>query len=103
MEENKFYYQKKKQNKYLKKIKYFIEDKKLRLMNRNQSLNGGIGLGTVLFCLFLFLKLGQFGEVANWSWWWVTSPLWLPIALILPVVLIVMVIVLIVVIFKPKR
>ena len=55
-----------------------------------ESLNvGGCGIGSVvvelsvLFCLFLFLKLGQFGEVANWSWWWVTAPLWIPLSIAL--------------------
>jgi hypothetical protein len=31
-----------------------------------------------LFLLFLILKLTH---VIDWSWWWVTSPLWLPVAL----------------------
>lgn len=39
----------------------------------------GINFASLLFLMFLFLKLGQFGIVANWSWWWVTAPLWLPI------------------------
>ena len=39
--------------------------------------NNGIGLGTVLFIVFLVLKL--IGEI-NWSWWWVSSPLWIPLA-----------------------
>jgi len=45
-------------------------------MKNNKST--GLGLGIIIFLIFLTLKLGQFGEVANWSWWWVTSPLWLP-------------------------
>lgn len=40
----------------------------------------GINFTTLLFLTLLFLKLGQFGMVANWSWWWVTAPLWLPLA-----------------------
>lgn len=36
----------------------------------------GIGIGTVLFCIFLVLKLTNH---IDWSWWWVTSPLWLPL------------------------
>ena len=32
----------------------------------------------LLFLLFLGLKLGK---VITWSWWWVTAPLWGPIAL----------------------
>ena len=40
---------------------------------------GGIGLGTILFVVFLVLKLT---EVIDWSWWWVTAPLWIPIGLV---------------------
>ena len=38
----------------------------------------GIGIGMVLFIVFLVLKLT--GTI-DWSWWWVTSPLWIPLAL----------------------
>ena len=41
---------------------------------------GGISLGTVLFLVFLVLKLT---EVIDWSWWWVTAPLWIPIAFVI--------------------
>ena len=38
----------------------------------------GIGLDTILFVVFLVLKLtGTIG----WSWWWVTAPLWIPVAI----------------------
>lgn len=37
-------------------------------------------IGFVLFCIFLVLKLTG---VITWSWWWVTSPLWLPFAVII--------------------
>jgi hypothetical protein len=40
--------------------------------------SGGIGLGMVLFLIFLVLKLS---ESIDWSWWWVTAPLWIPFAL----------------------
>lgn len=39
-----------------------------------------IGLWTGIFLVLLFLKLGGFGMVANWSWWWITAPLWAPIS-----------------------
>jgi hypothetical protein len=39
---------------------------------------GGISLGTVLFIVFLILKLT---ETITWSWWWVTAPLWIPVAI----------------------
>ncbi len=39
---------------------------------------GGIGLCGFLFLIFLVLKLCG---VIDWSWWLVTSPLWIPVAL----------------------
>lgn len=44
--------------------------------------SSGIGLTTVLFLIFLILKLT--GNI-DWSWWWVTSPLWIPLALVLSI------------------
>lgn len=35
--------------------------------------NNGCGLLGFMFLLFLALKLTG---VINWSWWWVTLPLW---------------------------
>jgi hypothetical protein len=49
--------------------------------NNNKTANG-IGLGTLIFLVFLTLKLAGIGEVANWSWWWVTSPLWIPAVIV---------------------
>lgn len=43
-------------------------------MASNSSGSGGIGLFTVLFIVFLILKLTGY---ITWSWWWVTSPLWI--------------------------
>jgi hypothetical protein len=55
-------------------------------MDKKQSASGGIGIGMVLFLIFLVLKLT--GTIA-WSWWWVTAPLWGPIALVLAIFVIV--------------
>jgi len=41
----------------------------------NESRSNGIGIGMVLFIVFLVLKLTN---IIDWSWWWVTSPLWIP-------------------------
>jgi hypothetical protein len=30
-----------------------------------------------LFFVFLILKLSGIGVVAEWSWWWVASPVWI--------------------------
>lgn len=57
-------------------------------MAENKNTSNGIGLGTIIFLIFLTLKLAGWGVVATWSWWWVTCPLWIPLALILFIVLI---------------
>lgn len=36
-----------------------------------------MGLPAVLFLILLVLKLTDAGDVAAWSWWWVTAPLWI--------------------------
>ena len=43
------------------------------MADKSDVSSGGIGLAGVLFCIFLVLKLTG---VINWSWWWVTAPLW---------------------------
>lgn len=47
-------------------------------MDKNKSTNG-LGIGTILFLIFMTLKLT--GDI-DWSWWWVTAPLWIPILLV---------------------
>ena len=42
----------------------------------------GLGFGSVLFLIFLTLKLT--GNI-DWSWWWVTAPLWIPLCLFIAV------------------
>ena len=49
----------------------------------------GIGLDIILFVVFLILKLT--GDI-DWSWWWVTSPLWIPIAIVVAFVILGMII-----------
>jgi hypothetical protein len=50
-----------------------------------QYRGSGIGFGTILFIAFLVLKLC--GIIA-WSWWWVCSPLWIPIVLVIGIILV---------------
>jgi hypothetical protein len=42
-------------------------------MGNNNNTGGGMGLGTILFLIFLVLKLTNY---IDWSWWWVSAPLW---------------------------
>lgn len=39
-----------------------------------------LGFGDVLTIVFIVLKLCK---VITWSWWWVFSPIWIPLAVIL--------------------
>jgi hypothetical protein len=45
-----------------------------------QVASGGISFTGLLLIVFIVLKLCG---VISWSWWWVISPFWIPIALIL--------------------
>ena len=51
------------------------------MSNKSNSSNG-LGLGTILFLIFMVLKLTNY---IDWSWWWVTAPLWVPLLIILGV------------------
>jgi hypothetical protein len=48
--------------------------------------SSSIGVLGTLFLVFLVLKLT--GNI-DWSWWWVTSPLWIPFALFLSLVVVI--------------
>lgn len=57
----------------------------------NVSTNSGMGLFGWLFIVFLILKLNPGGNfdtpIADWSWWWVTSPLWIPFLIFIVVLI----------------
>lgn len=47
-------------------------------MKKDRNSSNGLGLGSVLFLIFLVLKLTHY---IDWSWWLITAPLWLPVIL----------------------
>jgi len=55
----------------------------------NASSSGGIGICGMLFILFLALKLTGY---ITWSWWWITAPLWIPVAVVAAILLTVLVV-----------
>jgi hypothetical protein len=62
-----------------------LKKKLEQLKNTNQTLKvsqGGTNILTLVFILFLGLKLGGVAPVAGWSWWYVTMPIWGGYALI---------------------
>lgn len=40
----------------------------------------GIGFSGVLTIAFIVLKLTKY---IDWSWWWVLSPIWIPVVLVI--------------------
>lgn len=58
-------------------------------MSNKETSSGGFGLGTLLFVVFLVLKLTN---TIDWSWWWVTAPLWIPLLLVILVILVIIII-----------
>lgn len=56
------------------------------MSTNNNSKSSEIGFYGLLTIVFIVLKLTNY---INWSWWWVTSPLWIPIAILLAVILLV--------------
>ncbi len=44
---------------------------------QNRTLNVGCGTSPAFLVFLLFLGLKLTGHI-DWSWWWVTSPLWIP-------------------------
>jgi membrane protein YdbS with pleckstrin-like domain len=43
-------------------------------MSDSSTKSSGFSLSTLLFVVFLVLKLTH---TIDWSWWWVTAPLWI--------------------------
>ena len=52
-------------------------------MDVERAGTGGVGFLSLLFLLFLGLKLGGW---IDWSWWWVFAPIWMPIILVLVII-----------------
>jgi uncharacterized membrane protein len=48
--------------------------------------SSGVGSTMVQFLIFLTLKLTG---LISWSWWWVTSPLWIPVLLAIAILIII--------------
>lgn len=52
----------------------------------DEAKSGGISFAGLLGIVFIVLKLTH---VIDWSWWWVLSPFWIPLAIVLVVLLII--------------
>lgn len=50
--------------------------------------NVKIELGGPCFLLFLVFLVLKLCKVIEWSWWWVTAPLWMPLGIAIVIVLV---------------
>jgi len=48
-------------------------------MSNNQTVTTSFPIASILTIVFVVLKLTN---NISWSWWWVVSPLWIPLGLI---------------------
>ena len=53
--------------------------------DKSSASSGGISFSSLLFLFFLVLKLTHY---IDWSWWWVTAPLWIPVTIALTILLV---------------
>jgi hypothetical protein len=67
-----------------------------------QNGSTGIGLGGLIFVVFLILKLAKVAPFVDWSWWWIFAPLWIPVALVIGVLIIIGIIVLLAAIISAR-
>ena len=56
-------------------------------MGNEKVTKGGISFCGLFFLILFVLKVAKIGAVANWSWWWITAPLWGGFALGLAILL----------------
>ena len=68
-------------------------------MNSSSS-GGGIGWCGVLTIVFVVLKLCK---VIAWSWWWVLSPIWIPLAVVVAVVVVALIVIGVLFVLKKKE
>lgn len=54
------------------------------------------GSGNGMFTLFTILLILKLTDTIDWSWWWITSPLWMPILILFVMFILFILIVLIV-------
>jgi len=60
-------------------LRIIISPLKILIMSKESS-SSGISFMGMLTILFITLKLTNY---IDWSWWWILSPMWLPLFVIL--------------------
>jgi hypothetical protein len=68
-------------------MKYFQTNDEVKNTYKSSSIVMN-NMAPILFLIFLVLKLTN---QIDWSWWWVTSPLWISFAILLILIVIALV------------
>lgn len=57
--------------------------------NSNNTNSTSVGFFGFLALIFITLKLlpDSDGHIIDWSWWWVLSPIWIPLAIVVLILL----------------
>lgn len=61
----------------------------MREDNRRQNATVGLSFLDLLAIVFIVLKL--LGKI-TWSWWWVLSPIWIPLVIIIVSIIVLLII-----------
>jgi hypothetical protein len=49
------------------------------------AVNASFPVFSILLLVFVLCKVFEYGPIAQWSWFWVLSPFWIPFAIALSV------------------
>jgi len=55
-------------------------------MAKEKVVKTGYSTSTLVFIVFLILKLTH---TVDWSWWWITSPIWIPLGILIILLIVV--------------
>ena len=53
----------------------------MKIQSNKNGVNVDIGNGFYAWSLFLVFLVGKLFGFINWSWWWISAPIWVPILL----------------------
>lgn len=70
------------------------------IVNSSSSSSGGIGFFGLLTITLIVLKLTGY---IDWSWWWVTAPLWAPFLFLVAILTFIFIIMFLKEVFLPSR
>lgn len=61
-------------------------------ITNNNTTTASFPILGVLGIAFIVMKLGGWGAVATWSWWWVLAPFWIPFLVLIVIIVIALIV-----------